>query len=118
MSDSEGDQTGIPLFEDSSESDSPHAPASAKRNRDAEPGIVSKKPVKRRKLGKPKDVDDEALDVEQGINYAIAHMDSRLMADHLAQRTKTFRPELSLIELEDTYISGVYYHATWEMITG
>ena len=104
MSDSDEERTGVPLFESLSDSALP-PPSSAKRKRNEDDKKSSKK---RRKLKKPKDVDDEALDSELGINHAIAHLDARLMADHIAQRTKRFRPELSLVELEDTYIPGVY----------
>ncbi|KAL2353731.1 U3-containing 90S pre-ribosomal complex subunit-domain containing protein [Cryomyces antarcticus] len=53
---------------------------------------------------KPKDIDDDELNTAAGVNTAVAHMDSRLLADHVAQRTKRFEPELSLVELEDRYI--------------
>jgi protein CMS1 len=64
-------------------------------------------------LKKPKDLDDEALDVDLGVNHAIAHMDSRLMADHIAQRTKRFRPELSLVEVEDVHVPGTQCWVSW-----
>ncbi|KAF2208249.1 hypothetical protein CERZMDRAFT_114759 [Cercospora zeae-maydis SCOH1-5] len=54
---------------------------------------------------KPQDIDDSALDVDKGINTAIAQMDSQLMADYLAQRTKRFQPDLSLVEAEDWRLS-------------
>lgn len=101
MSDSE-DQAGVPLIEDLSDSDAPVPPTSNKRKRDAQ----GKKSAKRRKLKKPKDVDDEALNVELGVNHAIAHMDSRLMADHIAQRVRRFQPELTVVELEERYLPG------------
>ena len=84
MPDSDEEQIGVPLLESFSDSDSPQPPTSAKRKREVEFKSESKKSAKRRKLKKPKDVDDEALDVELGVNHAIAHMDSRLMADHIA----------------------------------
>lgn len=102
MSDSE-DQAGVPLIEPLSDSDARTPQTSNKRKRDTE----GKKSAKRRKLKKPKDVDDEALDVELGVNHAIAHMDSRLMADHMAQRTRRFQPDLSLVEVEERYIPGM-----------
>lgn len=108
MSHSDDEQTGVPLFEGFSNSASPEPPASSKkRKHDAPPIFEEKKAAKRRKLKKPKDLDDEALDVELGVNHAVAHMDSRLLADHIAQRTKRFRPELSLVEAEDLHIPGV-----------
>ena len=41
-----------------------------------------------------------------GINTAISKMDTRLLADYVAQRTKRFGDDLSVVELEDLYIPG------------
>ena len=103
MSDFDGDAIGEPLFEGLS---SPEPPHSTKRKRDAESKSDSRRTAKRRKLKKPKDVDDGALDMELGVNHAIAYMDSRLMADHIAQRTRRFQPELSVVEMEDIHVPG------------
>ena len=103
MSDEE--QAGVPLIENLSDSDAPAPDTTSKRKRDAE----GKSSAKRRKLKKPKDVDDEALDVGLGVNHAIAHMDSRLMADHFAQSVRRHYPDLSLLEVEDKYIPGMEY---------
>ncbi|PPJ55959.1 hypothetical protein CBER1_03593 [Cercospora berteroae] len=108
MSDSE-DQAGVPLIEPISDSDSP-APVktkSNKRKRETEDDAEAKKAARkaRRKAKKPQDIDDSTLDAEKGINTAIAQMDSRLMADHIAQRTKRFQPDLSLVEAEDWRLS-------------
>ncbi|KAK5113141.1 hypothetical protein LTR85_010959 [Meristemomyces frigidus] len=99
-------EEGVPLFEDVSDSGSAGGAAlpSAKRKRDDDSKPESKRAAKRKKMKKPKDVDDEALDVELGVNHAIAHMDSRLMADHIAQRTKRFQPDMSMMEVEDSYV--------------
>jgi hypothetical protein len=102
MSDSENGEAGVPLFEGS---DSSPPPSSKKRKHEAK-SKEEKNSSKRRKLKKPKDVDDEALDTDLGVNHAVAHMDSRLMADHIAQRTKRFRPELSLVEVEEVHVPG------------
>ncbi|KAK4555232.1 Protein cms1 [Recurvomyces mirabilis] len=106
MSDSEDDRGGVPLVEQSSDSGTPPPQSLSKRKRedeDAKP--ESKRAAKKRKqTKKPKDVDDEALDLQLGVNHAIAHMDSRLLADHLAQRTKRFQPDLSSVEAEDIHI--------------
>ncbi len=106
MSISDDDQAGVPLFEGFSDSASTEPLTAGKRKREVQSKLDEKKSSKRRKLKKPKDVNDEALDVEAGVNHAIAHMDSRLLADHVAQRTKRFLPELSLVEAEDYYIPG------------
>lgn len=107
MSDSEDGQNGVPLLENLSSS--PEAQPSGKRKRDADgvPEPQSKRAAKRKKTKKPKDIQDEALDVEAGLNHAMAHMDSRLMADHIAQRTKRFLPDLSAVELGDRYLPGM-----------
>ena len=107
MSDSEDGGAGVPLFEGYSEHES--SASTRKRKLEGHSKPEEKKSAKRRKLKKPKDVDDGTLDAELGVNHAIAHMDSRLMADHIAQRTKRFRPELSLVEVEDYHISGASY---------
>jgi len=48
------------------------------------------------------------LDLSTGINKSFAHMDSQLLADYVAQRTRKFESDLSSVELEDRYISGKY----------
>lgn len=104
MSDSDVDGGGVPLLEGLSSSASPEPQPSAKRKREDDAKPESKRAAKRKKTKKPKDVEDEALDLELGVNHAIRHMDSRLMADHVAQRTKRFRPEMSMFEAEDVHI--------------
>lgn len=103
VEDSEG---GVPLFEAFSDSESlgERTNSANKRKRDDDSKPESKRAAKRKKTKKPKDVDDDALDVELGVNHAIAHMDSRLMADHMAQRTKRFQPDMSTVEIEDSYV--------------
>jgi hypothetical protein len=103
MAESEDDGAGVPLFEGFSDSVTPEPQPSAKRKRDVE----EKPAAKRRKLKKPKDVDESALDTDLGVNQAIGYMDARLLADHVAQRTKRFRPELSLVESEDIHVPGM-----------
>ena len=103
MSDSEND-AGVPLMEPLSDSDAPAPTKANKRKRDAD----GKKSAKRRKLKKPKDVEDDALDAELGVNHALGHMDSSLMADHIAQRTRRFRPKLSVVEVEDFHLPGAH----------
>lgn len=53
-------------------------------------------------------IDDEGLDTEKGINTAFSHMDNHLLADYMAQRTRKYENDLSLIELEDKYLPGEY----------
>ena len=104
MSGSDIDRAGEPLFEDFEGSSSPQAVSNSKRKRDPE----EKQASKRRKLKRPKDVDDSALDAELGVNHAIARMDSQLLADHVAQRTQRFRPDLTLVEREEIHVPSMY----------
>lgn len=106
MSDSEDHAAGVPLVEPISPSTSPEPQGGAKRKRDEVPA-ESKRAAKRRKSKKPKDIADDALDLEAGVNHAIAHMDSQLLADHVAQRTKRFQGDLSLVELDDIRVPGI-----------
>jgi protein CMS1 len=114
MSDSDSDQAGVPLIEGLHSASPEPSKSSAKRKRAADEDADGQQPEakteskrskkKRKKTKAPKDVDDEALDTELGVNHAIAHMDPSLMADHIAQRTKRFQPDLSLVEAEDLRI--------------
>lgn len=61
---------------------------------------------KRRRKAKPKFEDDSLIDLELGVNAAIAKLDSQLMADHLAQKTSRFGADLSSVELADLSIPG------------
>ncbi|POS85812.1 hypothetical protein EPUL_001062 [Erysiphe pulchra] len=54
-----------------------------------------------------KNFENEAkINVETGLNNAFAEMDSQLLADYVAQRTRNYESDLSVIELEDKYISA------------
>ncbi|KAI4850844.1 hypothetical protein E4T44_02055 [Aureobasidium sp. EXF-8845] len=118
MSDTE--EGGIPLMEPLSPTPSPEPetrPSGSKRKR--EDGEEDEAPVPQTKAAKrkkaknakkakqPKDIEEDALDLEAGVNHAIAHMDSQLLADHVAQRTKRFHTELSDMELEDMHIPSL-----------
>ena len=105
MSDSDDGQSGVPLIEEVS----PPPQSPTKRKRSADDAEENEKPqskrsAKKKKTKKPADVVDDALDTELGLNNAIAHMDSKLMADHVAQRTKRFQPDLSLVEVEELFL--------------
>ena len=63
--------------------------------------------MERRKQKKPKEIHDEDLNEELGINAAFSRMDSRLLADYIAQRTLRFgEQELSAVELADRHFPG------------
>ena len=106
MSDSEDSNGGVPLVEGFASSASPEPQRITKRKREADDSKPDSNQAakKKKKTKKPKDVDDDALDVELGVNHAIAHMDSRLLADHIAQRTKRFQPDMSMVEAEDLHV--------------
>ncbi|MCJ1367701.1 hypothetical protein MMC16_006835 [Acarospora aff. strigata] len=102
MSDSES----LVAFEDSRSSTSPAPGTVKKRKRDAESNTKAEKTAKRKKKRKLGAVEDDDLDVDLGINKAVGRMDSSLVADYVAQRTKRFGGDLSLVELEDRHIPG------------
>ena len=81
--------------------------ATRKRSTDDNFETAPLKPAKRRRIKKPKRVEDENLDLEHGLNHAIGKLDSRLQADYVAQRTKHCFSELSLVELEDRHVPGI-----------
>ncbi|KAF2157379.1 hypothetical protein K461DRAFT_284020 [Myriangium duriaei CBS 260.36] len=98
----------------------PTSPDLKKRKRknddESESKPQSKRAAKRKKAKNSNTVAyDEALDVEAGINHAIAHMDSQLLADHVAQRNRRFNSDLSTMELEDMQIpaSAIIDSSTW-----
>ncbi|GAM86318.1 hypothetical protein ANO11243_043320 [Dothideomycetidae sp. 11243] len=82
---------------------------------DADPKPQSKRAAKRKKAKPTKEAYDDAMDVEKGINHAIAHMDSQLLADHVAQRNKRFNSDLSTMELEEMQLpsSSIIDSTTW-----
>jgi protein CMS1 len=111
MSVSDSDSGGIPLNGTAtSGAPPPHAPISTttkrKRGQAEAPTSPEKKTPKRKKTKKGKPHDDGDVDLEAGLNLAIAKMDPPLLADYVAQRTKRFEKDLSSIELEDKYISS------------
>ena len=69
--------------------------------------VVNSVQSKRSKKFRPDE--DCDLDLSRGLNLAIAKLDNRLSADYVNNRTKRLFPDLSLVELEDRYISGNIY---------
>ncbi|KAL8675251.1 MAG: hypothetical protein Q9168_000371 [Polycauliona sp. 1 TL-2023] len=57
----------------------------------------------------------QTADTGSNINTAISKMDSRILADYIAQRTKRFGEDLSLVELEDMHIpeSAILDTSAW-----
>jgi protein CMS1 len=65
------------------------------------------KKAAKKTTGKKNAIDDDELDIENGINKAFSHMDNQLLADYIAIRTTKYESDLSSIELEEKYIPGI-----------
>ena len=101
------DELQEPMLEKLSFSPDPDKPSSKlskKRKRTLDKEHPSKKTAKTSKRAAPVEADD--LDTESNINKAFSRMDNQLLADYVAQRTRSYESELSSIELEDKYIPG------------
>jgi protein CMS1 len=106
------DELQEPLLERLSAMPEPDStkPTSKKRKR----GVVEHGARKATKKTKSKNTTENVdLDVDAGINNAFSHMDNQLLADYIAQRTRTYESDLSSIELEDKYIPGRVSHTRW-----
>jgi len=71
--------------------------AKAKKRKQQDDGGDAKK---RRKQSRH-EVDDSLLDLEAGLNTALARMDPQLLADHVDRQTGRFGTDLSPVELSD-----------------
>ncbi|KAI9848518.1 MAG: hypothetical protein M1837_007187 [Sclerophora amabilis] len=98
------------------ESASPGPVSSKKRTADESAEAVREKP-KRKKKKEGREIDDGTFDLEAGINTVFANMDSRLLADFVAQRLKRFEGDLSTVELDDRQIPEKAFKDTsmWSM---
>lgn len=78
----------------------------AKRKRTAEDSSARIKTPRTEKsqISRPSYV--QALDLEKGVNTAIKNLDSHLLADYIAQKTKRFDDNLTVVELEERRIPG------------
>ncbi|TVY40569.1 Protein CMS1 [Lachnellula subtilissima] len=98
-----------PLVERPSASPEPPASPTISKKRKRNPtkvtsageAPVGKKKKKPKTKAKAKAIEEDELDLETGINKAFSHMDSQLLADYVAQRTRRYESDLSSIELED-----------------
>ncbi len=88
------------------DSRSPSQLVKRKRDGGEHDHLPVKKAAKKKKSESSKSGGDEYLDLEQGLNTAIGNLDSRLLADYVAQREKRFGQDLSMVELEDRLIPG------------
>lgn len=96
-----------PLIERLSASPDPETSEAPSKKRKR--GVVengAKKAAKKTK--KAKIAEEDELDIEAGINNSFARMDSQLLADYVAQRTRRYESDLSSIELEDKFIPGMF----------
>ena len=106
----------LPDYKQSADRAKPESsPRTAKRKRndgidyDLEAVAISSRTRKKAKMSKiHRSNEEKDLDLVQGLNLTIAKLDSRLLADYVAKRTKWFFPDLSLVELEEMYISGIF----------
>lgn len=101
-----------PLVERLSASPDPENKDTSSKKRKRGSAIDTSKP----KSKKAKAQNEDDLDVEAGINRAFAQMDNQLLADYVAQRTRKYESDLSMIELEDKYIPGIIPYPA--MMTG
>lgn len=65
---------------------------------------TTRKPKQKKRRKATDDDDDALLDLDLGVNTAIARLDPDLLADHAAAKTKRFGTDLSAIELSDLYV--------------
>lgn len=73
------------------------------KKRAAEPAPEAKKKKRKTKFSQ----EDEALDMELGLNTLFTRMDNQLLADYLAQKLSRFGTELSSVEISDLTVSGM-----------
>ena len=74
---------------------------------DKKPSEEAQPPQASKRKKRSEAFEDSALDLKLHVNRNIAMMDGRLLADYVAQRTRRFTSDLSLIELGDQYLPGI-----------
>ncbi|KAI1261588.1 U3-containing 90S pre-ribosomal complex subunit-domain containing protein [Xylariaceae sp. FL1019] len=80
----------------------PTPKAKSKKRAREDDGAAQKKQKRRKAAFEQEDLD---LDLEAGLNKKIASLDSMLLADHIAQKTRRFGTELKPVELSALDIS-------------
>ena len=115
MSDSEA-SGGVPLiepeFDPSSTSKKRKQAADTDANPDSKRAAKKAKRKEKRKL-KAKEIDEDDLDQELGVNRAFERMDGVLLADYINSRTRLYGKDLSSVELEDKFVPSMW-HAVLE----
>lgn len=99
------EEVKVPIIQSGAEK--PKKSSSKKRKRGGNHGEeeLKQKPNeagKRRKHA----INDEDVDVEAGLNNAIAKMNDHLLVDYVASQTRRYESDLSSVELEDRYLPG------------
>ncbi|KAL8872497.1 MAG: hypothetical protein Q9174_001884 [Haloplaca sp. 1 TL-2023] len=77
-------------------------------------GADAAKPIKHARSKPTGENTGSPMNEAPSIDDAIGKMDSRLMADYVAQRSKRFGRDFSLIELADVHIPGKTYQGSGE----
>ena len=72
---------------------------------DAQKALKKQKRKEKKSLKQLAERDD--LDDAHSVNKSIGQMDGQMLADRIAQKSKRFEPDLSLVELEDRRLSGI-----------
>ena len=93
--------------------------AKRKRTTDDSTATIKIPKTKNSKILRP--VFDQGFDLENGVNTAIGNLDSHLLADYVAQKTKMFDDNLTMVELEERRIPGTpfepyEYYEVWTYI--
>ncbi|KAF2703896.1 hypothetical protein K504DRAFT_462972 [Pleomassaria siparia CBS 279.74] len=108
MSDSES-EGGVPLIDP--EFDPTADSKKRKRGDEVDAALDDKKAAKKakkkqKKKQKVKEIDEDDLDQELGVNHAFERMDSQLLADYLNSRTRLYGKDLSTVELDEQFVSS------------
>ena len=93
-----------PVVNDLQHQESEVYPSSKKRKHDGSRELNTTQKAK--KAAKARNAEDNTFNMEMGINTALGKLDIHLLADYVAQQTKRWAPDLSLVEMEDKYIPG------------
>jgi protein CMS1 len=106
MSDSEA-SGGVPLIEPEFD---PSATSKKRKlageSEEKQESKRAKKQAKRKenRKKKAKEINEDDLDQELGVNRAFERMDGVLLADYINSRTRLYGKELSSVELEDKFV--------------
>ncbi|KAG5928216.1 csm1-like protein [Claviceps africana] len=77
-----------------------------KRAAEAAPDVQHDRKKKKKKSKSKARQDDEAIDLDLGVNTLFTRMDNQLLADYLAQKLTRFGGDLSSVEISDLTLSA------------